>query len=137
MVQPDNRQKISCATPYLKGNGIGDIERYCEKVRNRNVSKMDKIIEKVIVEVSKDGLFSAYMPSDEYGFGLAGYGETEKEAIEDFYASVSEMRELEESDGRTFPDFKFVFERAYAEYAQPQTTCSSVAEDPAGYNADE
>jgi len=97
---------------------------------------MDKITEKVIVEVSADGLFSAYMPSDEYGFGLAGYGETEKEAIEDFYASVSEMRELEESDGRSFPDFKFVFERAY-EYAQPQTTCSCVAEDPAGYNGDE
>lgn len=98
---------------------------------------MDKIIEKVIVEVSADGLFSAYMPSDKYGFGLAGYGETEKDAIDDFYVSVSEMQELEESDGRTFPDFTFVFERAFTEYVQPQTTCSSVAEDSAGYNGNE
>ena len=30
--------------------------------------------EKVIIEVSTDGLYSAYMPSDEYNFGLAGYG---------------------------------------------------------------
>ena len=98
---------------------------------------MDKIIEKVIVEVGADGLFSAYMPSDEYGFGLAGYGETEKDAIEDFYTSVSEMKELEEADGRSFPNFKFEFERAYTEYPQPQATCSCVAEDPAGYNGDE
>ena len=96
---------------------------------------MDKIIEKVIIEVSADGLFSAYMPSDEYGFGLAGYGDTEKEAIDDFYAAVSEMRELEEVDGRPFPEFQFEFERAYAEYAASETTCSCVAEAPATYNS--
>ena len=94
---------------------------------------MDKIIEKVIIEVSADGLYSAYMPSDEYGFGLAGYGDTEKEAIDDFYTAVSEMRELEEADGRPFPEFQFEFERAYAEYAVPETPCSCVAEDPATY----
>ena len=98
---------------------------------------MDKIIEKVIIEVSADGLFSAYMPSDEYGFGLAGYGETEKEAIDDFYAAVSEMRELEEADGKAFPEFQFEFERAYAEYAVPETPCSCVAEDPATYISNE
>lgn len=68
--------------------------------------------EKVIIEVSTDGLYSAYMPSDDYGFGLAGYGDTEQEAIEDFYECVSEMRELEEADGRTFPDLQFQFESA-------------------------
>ena len=97
---------------------------------------MNKIIEKVIIEVGADGLFSAYIPSDEYGFGLAGYGETEKEAIDDFYAAVSEMRELEEADGRLFPDFQFEFERAYVEYVAPETACSCVAEDPATYNND-
>ena len=94
---------------------------------------MSKIIEKVIIEVSEDGLFSAYMPSDEYGFGLAGYGETEKEAVDDFYAAVSEMRELEEADGRVFPEFQFEFERAYTEYVAPETPCSCVAEAPATY----
>jgi len=98
---------------------------------------MDKIIEKVIIEVSADGLYSAYMPSDEYGFGLAGYGETEKEAVEDFYAAVSEMRELEEADGKVFPEFQFEFEHAYAEYVAPETACSCVAEDPATYNSND
>ena len=98
---------------------------------------MDKIIEKVIIEVGADGLFSAYMPSDEYEFGLAGYGDTEKEAIDDFYTAVSEMRELEEADGRPFPEFKFEFERAYAEYVAPETACSCIAEDPTTYNSNE
>lgn len=95
------------------------------------------IIEKVIIEVSADGLFSAYMPSDEYGFGLAGYGDTEKEAIDDFYTAVSEMKELEEADGRPFPKFQFVFERAYSESVASETHCSCVAEDTADYDVDE
>ena len=91
-------------------------------------------IEKVIIEVSADGLFSAYMPSDEYGFGLAGYGDTEQEAIEDFYECVSEMREIEEAEGRAFPELQFKFEHA-VEYSVPKTVTGCVAEDPAGYNA--
>ena len=93
-------------------------------------------IEKVIIEVSADGLFSAYMPSDEYGFGLAGYGDTEQEAIEDFYECVSEMREIEEAEGRAFPELQFQFEHA-VEYSVPKTVTDCVAEDPAGYNTDE
>ena len=91
--------------------------------------------EKVIIEVSTDGLYSAYMPSDEYGFGLAGYGETEKEAIDDFYAAVSEMKELEEADGRTFPDLQFQFEHVVG-YVVPESASYFVAEDSEGYNED-
>ena len=92
--------------------------------------------EKVIIEVSTDGLYSAYMPSDEYNFGLAGYGDTEQEAIEDFYECVSEMREIEEAEGRAFPELQFQFEHAVG-YAAPKTVTGCVAEDPAGYNTDE
>ena len=91
--------------------------------------------EKVILEVSKDGLFSAYMPSDEYNFGLAGYGETEEEAIEDFYAAVSEMKELEEANGRVFPELQFQFEHAVG-CAAPKTASPCVAEKPAKYNVE-
>ena len=93
-------------------------------------------IEKVIIEVSADGLFSAYMPSDEYGFGLAGYGDTEQEAIEDFYECVSEMREIEEAEGRAFPELQFLFEHAVG-YATSQTVTGCVADDPVGYNEKE
>lgn len=90
---------------------------------------------KVILEASNDGLFSAYMPSNEYGFGLAGYGETEKEAIEDFYSCVSEMRELEEADGRVFPELQFQFEHVVG-YAAPKMASPCVAEKPAKYDTD-
>ncbi|MBO7587301.1 MAG: hypothetical protein J6T13_09040 [Bacteroidales bacterium] len=89
----------------------------------------------MIIEVSADGLYSAYMPSDEYNFGLAGYGDTEQEAIDDFYAAVSEMKELEEADGRTFPDLQFQFEHAVG-YAFPESASYFVAEDSEGYNED-
>ena len=98
---------------------------------NLNLDNMRK----VIIEVSADGLFSAYMPSNEYSFGLAGYGGTEKEAIKDFYECVSEMREIEEAEGRVFPELQFQFEHAVG-YATPQTVTGCVAEDPAGYNTD-
>ena len=92
--------------------------------------------EKGIIEVSADGLFSAYMPSNEYSFGLAGYGDTEQEAIEDFYECVSEMREIVEAEGRVFPELQFQFEHAVG-YAPPKTLTGCVAEDPVGYNTDE
>ena len=97
---------------------------------------MNMKTEKAIIEVSTDGLFSAYMPSNEYSFGLAGYGDTEQEAIEDFYECVSEMREIEETEGRAFPELQFQFEHAVG-YASPKMVTGCVAEDPAGYNTDE
>ena len=92
--------------------------------------------EKAIIEVSTDGLFSAYMPSNEYGFGLAGYGDTEQEAIKDFYECVSEMREIVEAEGRAFPELQFLFEHAVG-YATSQTVTGCVADDPVGYNKKE
>jgi hypothetical protein len=97
---------------------------------------MNMKTEKVIIEVSVDGLFSAYMPSNEYSFGLAGYGDTEQEAIEDFYKCASEMREIEEAEGRVFPELQFQFEHAVG-YATSKTVTGCVAEDPAGYNENE
>ncbi len=97
---------------------------------------MNMKTEKVIIEVSADGLFSAYMPSNEYSFGLAGYGDTEQEAIEDFYECVSEMREIVEAEVRVFPELQFQFEHAVG-YAPPKTLTGCVAEDPVGYNTDE
>lgn len=102
------------------------------KVFNLNLDNMRK----VIIEVSTDGLFSAYMPSNEYSFGLAGYGDTEKEAIKDFYECFSEMREIVEAEGRAFPELQFLFEHAVG-YATSQTVTGCVADDPVGYNEKE
>lgn len=89
--------------------------------------------EKAIIEKGKDGLYSVYMPSDDYNFGLSGYGTTEQEAIDDFYASLAEMRELEEADGRVFPDLSFDFIHADKTYTFNDSSSSMVAEDEPHY----
>lgn len=63
----------------------------------------------VIVEKSSDGTYSAYMEDDMPDFGLAGYGQSAKEAIEDFYISVNETREYLKNEGKEIPEMTFSF----------------------------
>ncbi|MBR6064500.1 MAG: DNA-binding protein [Bacteroidales bacterium] len=63
--------------------------------------------EKVIVEVSNDGLFSAYMSSDAHDFGIAGFGDNEDEAIEDFYEAYANIKEVRAEKGKATPEFEF------------------------------
>lgn len=90
--------------------------------------------EKAILEKGNDGLYSVFMPNDDYNFGLSGYGTTEQEAIDDFYASVEEMRELEEADGRVFPNLCFEIQHAGEDYnIKSQPSSNMVAEDEPHY----
>jgi len=74
----------------------------------------------VIVETGKDG-FSCFMSkdSDDLKFGLVGSGRTVRLAIEDFYVSREEVKEVFEDKGQEFPDleFRFIFDvGAYLNY---------------------
>lgn len=53
----------------------------------------------VIIERSSDGLFAAYSEEVIDNFGLAGYGDSVEEAIEDFQVSVDEMNETRQQEG--------------------------------------
>lgn len=64
---------------------------------------------KVTIEKSPDGTYSAFMEDDIPGFGLAGYGNTAKEAIEDFFNALSETKELFKSQGKEIPNLSFKF----------------------------
>lgn len=64
---------------------------------------------KVTIEKSPDGTYSAYMEELFDDFGLAGYGNSAKEAIEDFYCSVQETKDLLEKKGKTMPELTFSF----------------------------
>ena len=66
---------------------------------------MEKV--KVVVEHGKDGKFSAYMDCHYYDFGLAGFGNTAKEAIEDFYIAAKEEKAMCENEGKTMPELEF------------------------------
>ena len=63
----------------------------------------------VIVEKNPDGTYSAYMEEDMPDFGLAGYGNSAKEAIDDFYAAVDETAQYMQSNGKEMPELIFSF----------------------------
>ena len=62
---------------------------------------------KVIVECGKDGKYSAFMDCCDYDFGLSGFGNTAKEAINDFYSCVEEEKIMCKNDGKMMPELKF------------------------------
>jgi len=62
---------------------------------------------KVIVECGKDGKYSVFMDCYDYDFGLSGFGNTAKEAINDFYSCVEEEKSMCEKEGKTMPILKF------------------------------
>lgn len=64
---------------------------------------------KVIVEKNPDGTYSAFMEEDLPDFGLAGYGTSAKEAIDDFFDSVNETKDLLKGKGKNMPDLSFSF----------------------------
>lgn len=53
----------------------------------------------VIIERSSDGLFAAYAEECIGNHGLAGYGDSVEEALEDFNVSVTEMNEMRAEEG--------------------------------------
>ncbi|MEX2569509.1 MAG: helix-turn-helix transcriptional regulator [Cyclobacteriaceae bacterium] len=64
---------------------------------------------KVLIERGDDGTFGAFISSDNTPFGLLGDGDTAKEAIDDFYNSYDEMRELYKEKGLKFTECEFEF----------------------------
>ena len=73
-------------------------------VLNYNVNDM-KV--KVIVERGTDNKYSAYMDYYDLDFGLAGFGNTAKEAIMDFYESYNEEKEMCLKEGKVIPKLEF------------------------------
>ena len=65
---------------------------------------------KVTVEKSPDGTYAVFMEDDLPDFGLAGYGDTAKEAIDDFFESVEETKAYMIREGKEMPEMKFVFQ---------------------------
>lgn len=63
----------------------------------------------VIVEKGSDGLYSAYMEEIFPDFGLAGYGDTAQEAIDDFYVCCEETAEYLKTKGKEMPDLSYTF----------------------------
>jgi len=69
-----------------------------------------------IIEKGKDGTYDVCMEvRKELTFGLLGQGNTVKEAIDDFYVSFEDMKQLYRDIEREFPEdleFKFYYDTA-------------------------
>ncbi len=63
----------------------------------------------VIIERATDGGFSAYVAEELDGFGLAGYGETASEAVEDMLVTYEETKEIRQSEGLETPQLRFSY----------------------------
>jgi len=62
---------------------------------------------KVIVERGSDNRYSAYMDCYDLEFGLAGFGNSAKEAIEDFYEAWDEEKAMYAKEGKVAPALEF------------------------------
>jgi len=62
---------------------------------------------KVIVERGNDNRYSAYMDYYDFNFGLAGFGRSAKEAIEDFYLAYEEEKKMCNDEGKVMPELAF------------------------------
>jgi hypothetical protein len=62
---------------------------------------------RVIVERGRDNRYSAYMDCNDFDFGLAGFGNTARDAINDFYASYEQEKEMYRKEGREIPELTF------------------------------
>lgn len=64
---------------------------------------------KVTIEKNSDGEYSAYMEEIFPDFGLAGYGATAREAIDDFFCAFVETKALLQQKGKEIPKLTFSF----------------------------
>jgi len=74
--------------------------------------------------------FSTYMIDEvDTKYGLHGYGNTAREAIEDTYAGMEELKQLAKENGDTFPDLElsFVFDVGAMYSYFPYLNMSAVA----------
>ena len=68
----------------------------------------EKINLTAFIEVGNDGLYAVC--ADENPFGMiAGFGDSVKEAMEDFKECYHEMREIWKKEGKKLPEIEFSF----------------------------
>ena len=65
----------------------------------------------VIVERGSDNKYSAFMDNYEFEFGLAGFGDNPKAAIEDFYMAYEQEKAMCANEGKECPEL--IFEICY------------------------
>ena len=68
---------------------------------------MDRLT--AFIEVGSDGLFAVCTDPNPQHIMIAGFGDSVKEALMDFHEAHAELKEMEENEGKAFPDLDFTF----------------------------
>lgn len=63
----------------------------------------------VFIERGMDNTYSVFVPDNPLPFGIFGEGNTVDEAMNDFYESLQEMKELFSGQKKEIPDVEFEF----------------------------
>ena len=83
----------------------------------------------VFIERGKDDTYGAYIDLNEtqLTYGIIGDGNTVKEAIDDFYNSYAEMKELYKDEDKSFEEIEFIFKYDMASFLQYYSGILSLA----------
>jgi hypothetical protein len=84
---------------------------------------------KAIIERGKDGSYGVYVDLEDntLNYGIIGDGNTVKDAIDDFYNSYSEMKELYNSEKKFFKEAEFEFKYDTASFLAYYSNVLSLA----------
>jgi len=93
--------------------------------------KKDMVMRKVnaFIERGNDGTYGIYVDLDEdqLTYGVIGDGKTVQEAIQDFYNSYAEVKELYKDKNQYFEEVEFVFKYDMASFLQYYSKVLSLA----------
>ena len=86
---------------------------------------MKKII--ATIEKGADGLYSVFISTRSFPFGVIGTGATVNEAVADWKSGLKEMKDYVESTGGAFPDIQVEFRYDVPSFLQEYAYAFSLA----------
>ena len=84
---------------------------------------------KAFIERGNDGSYGVYVDLEDntLNYGIIGEGKTSKEAVDDFYNSYKEMKELYASENKHFEEAEFEFKYDTASFLSYYSNVLSLA----------
>jgi len=84
---------------------------------------------KAFIERGNDGSYGVYIDLEDntLNYGIIGEGKTSKEAVDDFYTSYNEMKELYASENKHFEEAEFEFKYDTASFLSYYSNVLSLA----------
>lgn len=116
------RSTLRNKLPRIRRSKAWNKKRHRKKVGSIIMKKITALIEK-----GADGLYSVYIATENFPYGVIGTGSTVNEALEDWHAGLQEMKEYVESNGDAFPEVQVEFKYDIPSFLQEYAYAFSLA----------